>query len=392
MMFKNICDRFGFTVLKALFLTLRLFIRGNGYICVDNLYEVHASCIDTYTIFQYLQQTKRNSKYLIWRENLAYKDVSKVRNVIVLNRQGTPNASNFYFMRKTFWSLLTCKYFVSSFYGSVPTEYRNFLLNLKGLYLVGVGHGPVFLKTLVFNFPFCQDKEWNLYLVSSESEKQLFIQNGWREAKLIKGSLPRFDCCVNQFIEKQPRKIFIMFTWRQTFEENRNLFYGSKYLKEMYSLLSTLKRKTKDQNIKIVLGLHHALLDICNIGRIPFPVELADTNNLIHEINTSSLFITDYSSIFWDSAYLEHPIIFYRLDDGDKFLNSIDRKDQTNAKDKDNQLYNVFYNEDAVVNKVLQYIANDFVLEDDYRKLMKSYFYTKQKNTENFIKQLELHK
>ena len=378
-----------FIVLRTIFSVIQKFVSFNGYICVDNLYEKHTSCIDTYTIFQYLQSKHKRSKYIIWKDNLSFSKIIKnKKNLIVLNRPSYPEQSSYYFLRKTFFSLLTCKYFISSFYGSLPTEYRNFIKNNKKIKLIGVGHGPVLLKTLVFKYPFCQEQEWDLYLVSSENERKLFIEHGWPENKLLKCSLPRFDCCKN--IKHKNKKIFIMFTWRLSFEKNPQYILQSKYLYNIFSLLTNeaFMEYLEKNNVEIVLGLHHALLDICGIN-IKFPCKIADTNNLINEINSSDLFITDYSSIFWDSAYLKHPLIFYRLDNRDKYLCETDKLDIANAEEQNKKLYNICYTEEEVIEKIKHYVANSFKLENKYIKLMSEYFYTTKSNTKTFLDILE---
>ena len=352
------------------------------------MYEKHASCIDTYTIFEYLVKEGKYARYLFWKKNLSYDKLKKKKGVIFFNRQGSPRQSSLYFLIKTFFILLKCRYFISSFYGSLPIKYRQFIKNNRYISLVGVGHGPVMLKTLVFNYPFCQDKEWDLYLVSSVNEKRLFIDNGWNEKKLIECSLPRFDCCKN--VSHSVKKIFIMFTWRLTFEKRPKPIYSSKYLLNLMRLLNnqTLKDCCKKNKIEIILGVHHAITDICGVN-INFPCKLADSNNLIDEINASDLFITDYSSIFWDSAYLNHPVIFYRLDEDDRFLCDTDISDIKNSKRNDNKLYNVFYNEDDVVNKIIYYIEHNFKLEKKYENKMNKFFYTRKDCTQSFLKKLE---
>ena len=378
-----------FIILRTIFNIMQKFISSNGYICVDNLYERHASCIDTYTIFQYLQSKHKRSKYIIWRDNLSFNDIIKnKKDLIVLKQPSYPEQSSYYFLRKTFFSLLTCRYFISSFYGSLPTEYRKFIKNNKKIKLVGVGHGPVLLKTLVFSYPFCQETEWDLYLISSENEKRLFIEHNWPKKKLLKCSLPRFDACRN--IYHKNKKIFMMFTWRLTFEKDKEKILQSKYLYNIFHLLNNKEfREYLDKNnVEIVLGVHHALIDICGLN-INFPCKMANPNKLIEVINSSDLFITDYSSIFWDSAYLNHPCIFYRLDNDDRYLLDIDKLDIQNAEQQNSKLYNICYTENELISKIKFYVSQDFKLEKKYITKMSKYFYTKRNNTKKFINLLE---
>lgn len=385
-------EKLKFLLLKYLFLILQPFFKKDGYILVDNMYEKNTSCIDTYTIFKYLLNTKKNknSFYLIWKNNLSYEKIMQ-EGVISFDIQGSPNSSDSYFLTKTFIPLLKCKYVISSFYGSLPSKYRQFLKKNKFINLVGVGHGPVLFKTLIFDYPFCKQEEWDKYLVTNDIEKQIFIENGWTENKLISCGLPRYDCCKE--IKTNEKKIFIFFTWRLTFEKEINSIYSSKYLKRILEFVHNeeLLNLLKSHEIKITMGLHHALIDIVNfnINDFNIPIEIADTSNLIKEINTSSLFITDYSSIFFDSAYLNHPCIFWRIDSDDKYLNETDKKDIENAMMQNHLIYNTFIDEKSVINCIKHYIENNFELEEEYKQKMEKFFYTKSNNTEIFINLLE---
>ena len=146
-----------FLFLTSLIKFISLFVKRRGFLCVDNLYEPHCSCIDSFTVHKFLIQKGIKSRYLLWEGNLSFNVVKKTKGVIVLGKEYPPHISDLYFLIKTFFQLITCKYFICSFYGSLPNHYRNFIRNFPKIYLVGIGHGPVFLKELVFDYKFCQD-------------------------------------------------------------------------------------------------------------------------------------------------------------------------------------------------------------------------------------------
>ena len=181
-----------------------------------------------------------------------------------------------------------------------------------------------------------------------------------------------------------------MFTWRLTFEKDKEKILQSKYLYNIFHLLNNkeFREYLKKNNVEIVLGVHHALIDICGLN-INFPCKMANPNKLIEVINSSDLFITDYSSIFWDSAYLNHPCIFYRLDNDDRYLLDIDKLDIQNAEQQNSKLYNICYTENELISKIKFYVSQDFKLEKKYITKMSKYFYTKRNNTKKFISLLE---
>ena len=369
---------------------LQPFFPKDTYVLMDNLYEKTASCIDTYAIHKYMQNHNMRSYYVIWKENISYKKIkNESKNLIGLNIHTTTPLSTFEFIRKTFFAFLRCKYIVCSFHASIPTRIRTHLLKNKHICVIGIGHGPVLLKTLVFNTPNCQENHWNKYLVTNNIEKKLFLDHGWNENKLVCCSLPRYDYC-----KKTPqdrKKIFVFFTWRLTFRRSQELFDKSLYIKNMTSFVKNkeLNEILTKTNTDIVLGIHHATTDLSHLKFPDLPIKIADSSNLLYEINTADLFITDYSSIFFDFAYLGTPCIFYRLDENDANLSSLDIDDRINAKQQDDKIYNIFYDEKSVIDKIKYYINNNFELENHYKNKTEKLFYFKENNTKKFVEILE---
>ena len=76
------------------------------------MYEKHASCIDTYVIFENLTKSGKCAKYLIWKENLSYNKLKNKEGVVPFSRQGSPKESSLYFLIKTFFLLLRCGFVI----------------------------------------------------------------------------------------------------------------------------------------------------------------------------------------------------------------------------------------------------------------------------------------
>lgn len=90
--------------------------------------------------------------------------------------------------------------------------------------------------------------------------------------------------------------------------------------------------------------------------------------------------------------FLNIPVIFYRLDYGDNLLGKLDKFDMEEIKAKDNQIFNVFYEEREVIDKIVQYRDNNFILEDDNLEIENSFFSEKKNLCEKFTKALENYK
>ena len=189
-----------------------------------------------------------------------------------------------------------------------------------------------------------------------------------------------------------------MFTWRRTFcRGNKNIIPYSleqaKYNQNISAFLTDekLQHFLKLHNVKLRMAFHHALLNQTD-GKYQFScdnVEVIPASNISQYIGQSDLLITDYSSIFFDFAFLNIPIIFYRPDFDDETLCELDRQDMQNASSKDDLLYNICYDKDSAVRCVEKYIKNGFVLEEENKRKNDVLFSTKENITEKFVNYLE---
>ena len=383
----NFIEQIVFYLIKK----LQPYFRKDAYILMDNLYEKNASCIDTYSLFLYLKSHGYECYYVLWAQNPLYKLLRNKNQLdrIIVTQKSSLNSHELTY--RLFSKLLRAKYTILSFRDSMHPSLERFIYNNKYIFHVGIGHGPVFLKTSVLSTPYLTPDIWNLYLVSSNYEEKIFCEYGWPKNRIINIGLPRFDWC--RKIPHRKKNIFIMFTWRlQSFRDKSKDIRDSMYYKNFLSFINNKKLNSfiKKYNINIVISIHHAFKDLCNIDfKLNDNFELADSNNLIKYINTTDLFITDYSSIFHDFMFLNVPIIFYRLDYNDPWLSPLDLQDLENCRTKDRLLFNVFYNEEDVIDKILYYIHNDFKIEKEFNDIENSFFTEKSNICEKFVSHLE---
>ena len=61
----------------ALIETFQKEVEQDTYLLMDNLYEEHASCIDTYSLFLYLKQNNYKAKYVIYEKNPLYNELKE---------------------------------------------------------------------------------------------------------------------------------------------------------------------------------------------------------------------------------------------------------------------------------------------------------------------------
>lgn len=365
------------------------------YLLVDNLYEKNVSCIDTWTLFKYLKAEGYKAVYLLYKENPFYKELLAKNalddSIVVINNSTLVDDIELYIKLKDI--LPTIKYLIVSFPDSIHKEIREFILKNKKIKLVSVGHGPMFFKTSLLKPKFSNyilKDQFDFYVVSSDIEKKKFLNHGWPEYKLLNVGLPRFDAY--QKVNSDTKNIVIMFTWRLlSFRSSKNL-EKYRYFNSLKSFLDNpyLKKLASTPGYKVTIAPHHSLEALNNIKLdIPDEFKIADTTKLIDLINSADLFITDYSSIVHDFMFMETPVIFYRLDYGDPLLDPIDSSDIITSKYKDDLLFNIFYNEDDVIDKIRYYVQNNFEFEEQFKLKASKFFDNKTNFCQKLVKELE---
>ena len=141
-------------------------------------------------------------------------------------------------------------------------------------------------------------------------------------------------------------------------------------------------------NTSIDVALHHETLrrDINFPDLEALNIRILPTSEVSKAIRTSSMLITDYSSVFWDFIYMDKPVVFYRFDKDDMSLNQVDQEATISAMQEDKKLYNCLYEEKEVLEKVSYYVRNNFQIESEIAAKNKEIFWESRNNCENLLK------
>ena len=163
----------------------------------------------------------------------------------------------------------------------------------------------------------------DLFLCGAKPEYDYFMQNaGYPEGYLQYTGFARFDDLINN--NQDGRYILIAPTWRRYLcesthnEENNKCFLQSQYYKTYSKLLENddLLNFAKTNNLKIKFCLHAEFRRFQNFFKINSPIlEIVNNDESIHELLLgASILITDYSSMFFDIAYMYKPIVYLHFD------------------------------------------------------------------------------
>ena len=158
-------------------------------------------------------------------------------------------------------------------------------------------------------------------LVSSEKEKET-IQYEWnisQPSKLIVAGLPRFD----NLLDATPKnEILFCPTWRKSIGKmDHDQFMATDFFHSIAGLLKEdqLEAFLKNWDLTLVLRVHFNLEKYisCFQGCMNDRIKIEGSTsprNLQQAMKDSIIMISDYSSIFWDMAYMHRPVILYQFD------------------------------------------------------------------------------
>lgn len=146
---------------------------------------------------------------------------------------------------------------------------------------------------------------------------------GYPEGYVQYTGFARFDDLLSQ--QTDGKFVLIMPTWRRyiedytcTNEQNTQRFINSSYFQHIHSLLSNTELVDFVLSIgyKIKFSIHAQFKKYLHLFKDIDPrIEIIDGKPTVHELLMStSLLITDYSSVFFDVAYMRKPMIFYQFD------------------------------------------------------------------------------
>lgn len=208
-----------------------------------------------------------------------------------------------------------------------------------------------------------------MFLTVSDLERDSMVNGhyNYEEDRIPVLGFPRYDNLKN---DPQKEILFIP-TWRRNLDNPEDIL-KSDFLKSINSFLSNerLIKKAKELGYKIVFRPHPELwkfLDFINLDDV-----VLSEGPYQEMFKTASVMITDYSSVAFDFAYLKKPVIYYQ--DGEYHYGEGYYDYETMGFGK------VVFDEDELIDKVIEYMENDCRMEDEYVKRVDSFFKFTDKN------------
>ncbi|MBR2528344.1 MAG: CDP-glycerol glycerophosphotransferase family protein [Blautia sp.] len=240
--------------------------------------------------------------------------------------------------------------------------------------LVFLQHGVTAFKRVDFFYGKGSSNSCNLFVVTSEKEKEIVRDYfGYSDEEIVNSGFARWDVLEDK--SQGHREILIMPTWRAWLENMTDgEFRQSDYFRHYMTLLNTgrLYDLLETYDLKLNFYLHSKLREFLadftvnsdRIRLIEFGQEPA--NELLM---TCRMLVTDYSSVSWDVLYQGKPVIFFQFD-RDAYMEA-----HGSYVDMEKELFgDCAVTCSELLDAMEKCIQEDFVLRPEYEAQRRDYF------------------
>ena len=344
--------------------------------------------------FRYLKtkNLKEIESYFAIQKNCSdYKRLKKLGNILNLNSYKYLNI----FLKADKIISSISNSWVDNPFG----EDRKYILDLFHFDFIFLQHGII--KDDLSKYLNRLQKNYSLFITSTKKEYKsiLNFEYGYNKKEVILTGLPRYDNLYRlNKIKKKKKIILIAPTWRMNIKGTINtityesihsdsfkftdFFHFFNNLINDESLIYTMQKF----NYKGILCLHPCFSEqyIDFKGNPIF--EIKNKCNYQKDLIEASLLVTDYSSIFFDFAYLRKPIIYAHFD-YEEYRKNHYKEGYFNYK-KDG-FGTITHNLKSTVDNIIYEIENNCLLRKKYlRRINKFFTYFDEKNNERLYMEI----
>lgn len=212
------------------------------------------------------------------------------------------------------------------------------------------------------------------------------LKYGYPKENVVYSGLARFDTLTDE--SKDNKLIAIIPTWRNWLGSDTNAltkqidFKKTEYYKNWNGLINNKEfiDLIEKNNLEVIFYPHIQMQKY--IGHFKTTcknIKIIDINNLEIQdlLKQASILITDYSSVYFDFAYMNKPVIYYQFD----YKEYREKQLPEGYFDYERDGFGpVCQNERNVINELESYIKECFQQKSDYLKRHQDFFSIKDKN------------
>lgn len=273
------------------------------------------------------------------------------------------------------------------FYNYIQTRIERKVLRGKTVFLQ---HG---ITKDNLSYLYQENTKLDLFICGAKPEYEYIAKNWhYQHDEVQYTGLARFDSLLEQKINRQ---ILIMPTWRKWLkypeDAAKTSILDSPYFQSWCGLLKSpgLAELAEQYGVQFVFYPHFEMQEYINqFETASEKIILADfahydVQRLLKE---SMLLITDYSSVFFDFAYMNKPVLYYQFDEAEYRANHYAEGYFDYRRDGFGE---VVTEENALLTLLEQYLENDCQLKDQYRKRIEGFFpLHDEKNCERIYREI----
>lgn len=261
------------------------------------------------------------------------------------------------------------------------------ILNFKDVFIPhGVSYG-------ISEFCLKKYTDINLYICSGKPEYENIIENyGYSEDEVAYTGFPRLDNWKDKKVDY--KLIVLMPTWRAYIAQNSSVYFmDTQYFIHYQELLNDdeLSDFLENNDIKLIFYLHNEMRKYVNYFKtnnkniqIAYDDREYDIQNLL---KTAALLITDYSSVHFDFAYMNKPVIYYQFDQKEFYQKQYENSFFSAER---NGFGPVAYEKKEVVDEIKKSLKLNFQMEPQfYNKMREFYRIYDDKNCERVYQAIE---
>lgn len=319
-------------------------------------------------LFKYSHNICDNTKkyYVVNKDSQSYDDMKKISNNIVAF--GSLRHQILYLFSEKVISSYVNENFINPFYFITPALYSG--LNTASRYFLQ--HGVT--KDDISEFVKKYDKNLSLIVTVSDLERESFLEDGYNYDENVIQTLgfPRFD----NLTSSNKKQILFAPTWRIDLTNKKRLL-ESQYYQTLNNFFNNEKLKNilEENNYSLVFKPHPELEKYCDLLDIPENVKISKEESYQELFRDSSILITDYSSIFFDFAYLKKAVIYYQKDEDYHYQEGYFKYDLHGFGP-------VIKNEENLVDEIESNIKSDCIMDEKYAQRVDNFFkYTDKNNS-----------
>jgi len=318
-----------------------------------------------YHMFLYLRKhhPEIEAWYLISRNSPDLSKISDLGNIVYLSS-------------KKYWLLyLSASVLMGAFEPVVPSGNIRFGKELKKKNhqkYIFLQHGIIGNDLPVYHQ---ENATFDLFFCGAKPEYEFVSENfHYKNGEVRYTGLARFDSLHNV---KTQRSILIMPTWRRWIAGlDSEDVAKSEYFLRWNSLINNpeLIRLSEQYNCKIIFYPHALMQKYADLFSSPgknIIIGRFDEYDVQTLLKESSLLITDYSSVNFDFAYMNKPVLYYQFDT-EKFF-----QDHVGAgwfDYKTSGFGECLQIEDDLLNCIEQYVASEFRMKPEYEQRIRDVF------------------